>query len=153
MLGTPPCRKFGRAALPRCWDDGSLNTRYVPGQNFLDSQPIWTIFGALESTGSLLSKTPKIIEIGSEVVKLWSKMSKKREKCNFTVILTLFTNFEIPPIIEEYSARIDKIGLRWFGVIPVKLWSRNVSKTRKRDFTGVLALFTKFRYFFNLEKI
>ena len=55
------------------------------------------------------------------LVKLWSKMSKKREKCNFTVILTLFTNFEIPPIIEEYSVRIDKSGLGWFGVIPVKL--------------------------------
>ncbi len=68
------------------------------------------------------------------LVKLWSKMSKKREKCNFTVILTLFTNFEIPPIIEEYSARIDKIGLGWFGVIPVKLWSRNVPKNTKMRF-------------------
>ena len=27
-------------------------TRYVPGQNFLDYQPIWLIFGALASTGS-----------------------------------------------------------------------------------------------------
>ena len=49
------------------------NTRYVPGQNFLVSQPILIILGALESTGSLLSKTLKIIEIGSEMTKFWSQ--------------------------------------------------------------------------------
>ena len=64
---TPPCSKIGRGAPPAVEIPVRLNTRYVPGQNFLDSQPIWTIFGALESTGSLLSKTPKIIEISSEM--------------------------------------------------------------------------------------
>ena len=55
----------------RSWSASTLC--YVPGQNFLVSQPILTILGALESTGSLLSKTLKIIEIGSEMTKFWSQ--------------------------------------------------------------------------------
>ena len=50
-----------------------FNTRYVPGQNFLVSQPILIIVGVLESIGSLLSKTLKIVEIGSEMTKFWSQ--------------------------------------------------------------------------------
>ena len=44
---------------------------------------------------------------------------------------------------EELAARVDKIGLGWFGVIPVKLWSENVEKSQKDNFTVVLLLFMK----------
>ena len=43
---------------------------HVWDHNFVASQPISIIFGALESTGTLLSKTPKTIEICSEMKQL-----------------------------------------------------------------------------------
>ena len=49
------------------------NTCYVWSHDLVVSQPILTIFSALESTGSLLSKIPKIVEIGSETKSYDSK--------------------------------------------------------------------------------
>ena len=69
-FSTLPCSKVGRMQPPPGIEIlVCFNTRYVPGQNFLVSQPISTILGALESTGSPLSKTLKIVEIGSEMTK------------------------------------------------------------------------------------
>ena len=53
---------------------------------------------------------------------------------------------------EELAARVDKIGLGWFGVIPVKLWSENVEKTQKTNFTVVLLLFMIFWFLEKNEK-
>ena len=47
-----------------------LEVVYVWDHNFVVSQPISVIFGALESTVSLLSKTLKTVEIASEMKKL-----------------------------------------------------------------------------------
>ena len=48
-------------------------SRYVWSHNFSISQPILIFFDVLESSGPELSKTPKIIKIGPETVKLWQQ--------------------------------------------------------------------------------
>ena len=47
----------------------------------------------------------------------------------------------------EKNSRGYKSGLGWFGIVPVKLWSENVEKSRKDNFTVVLLLFMKIRIF------
>ena len=55
-----------RTEIIRFW-----TVAHVWYHNFVVSQRISLIFGALERTGSLLSKTSKIVEIGSEMKRLW----------------------------------------------------------------------------------
>ena len=77
--------------------------------------------------------SPRVDKIGSEwfegiPVKLWFKNVEKTWKMQFYSSSRIIYEIWIPPKIEEFSARVDKIGLGWFGVIPVKLWSENVEK-------------------------
>ena len=92
------------------------------------------------------------IDLGSFwvlAVKLWSENVQKKQKMQFYRSSRIIYEIWIHSKNEELAARVDKIGLGWFGVIPVKLWSENVEKTQKDNFTVVILLFMKILIFEN----
>ena len=97
------------------------------------------------------------IELGSFwvlAVKLWSENVQKTPKMQFYRSSRIIYEIWIHSKNEELAPRVDKIGLGWFGVIPMKLWSENVEKTQKTNFPVVLLLFMIFWIFGkNREKI
>ena len=107
----------------------------------------------------------KLRNIQSESIKLvWGVLElfwrsygpetlKKHEKCKFTVVLTVFMKFESRQKLRNIQP--ESIKLIWDDSELFR-WSygpETFPKTRKRDFTVLLALFAKFCYFLNLEKI
>ena len=97
------------------------------------------------------------IELGSFwvlAVKLWYENVQKTPKMQFYCSSRIIYEIWIHSKNDELAARVDKIGLGWFGVIPMKLWSENVEKTQKTNFPVVLLLFMIFWIFGkNREKI
>ena len=72
------------------------------------------------------------------VRKCW-KNTKSQFYSSSPIIYEFFNFWKI----YQKKSRAYKSGLGWFGVSSVKLWSENVEKSRKDNFTVVLLLFMK----------
>ena len=93
---------------------------------------LFTEFGFHEKGVEFPARVDKI-ELGSFwvlAVKLWSENVQKTPKMQFYCSSRIIYEIWIHSKNEELAVRVDKIGLGWFGVIPVKLWSENVEKTQ-----------------------
>ena len=86
-------------------------------------------------------------------VMLWSENVEKSWKIQFYCCSRIIYSIWIQWKCVEFSARVDKIGLGSFWLLPMELWSKNGQKHQKRNFTVILALFLKFEFHHNVRKI
>ena len=107
------------------WSYGPETSKKHEKCDFTVVLALFTKFDSFQKLRNFQPESIKFIWDDSELFR-WSygpETFQKTRKCDFTVVLALFTDFWIFAKFGEFLARADKIGLGGFGVIPEKLWS------------------------------